>query len=101
MRQRRSFSPEFKAQIVLELISGTRTSAEICRQHQLSPHLLAQWKTTFVDRASTIFESGETQTQESARVAELERLVGRMTLETEVLKKASSILQQRRSNGGR
>jgi transposase-like protein len=101
MRQRRSFTPEFKAQVVLELISGSRTCAEICRQHQLSPHLLGNWKATFLERAAVLFEVDEHRSAEAARVADLERLVGRMALETEILKKASSILQQRRTNGGR
>ena len=35
MAKRRSFSPAFKAQVVLELLSGTKTKAQICREHQL------------------------------------------------------------------
>jgi hypothetical protein len=39
--------------------------------------------------------------QGEARVAELERLVGRLTLELEVAKKASALLPWALSNGGR
>jgi transposase len=100
MRPRRNFTPEFKAQVVIELISGSRTAAEICRQHQISSQLLGLWKSTFIDRAATLFQD-EKHSHENARVAELERLVGRLTLEADVLKKASTLLGSRRANAGR
>jgi len=101
MSKHRSFSAEFKAQVVLELLSGTKSSAELCRQHRLSPQLLAQWKTTLLERAALVFMSEEQRSQEAARVAELERLVGRLTLEAEVLKKATTILQTLPNGNGR
>ena len=36
MGKRRNFTPEFKAQIVLQLISGEKTNAELCREHRVS-----------------------------------------------------------------
>ncbi len=41
MTQRRRFTAEFKAQVVLDLLSGAKSAAEICRQHQLNPRLLS------------------------------------------------------------
>lgn len=87
MAKHRTFSPEFKAQVVLELLSGTQSSAELCRQHRLSAQLLAQWKAAFLEPAALVFMSAEQRSQEAARIAELERLVGRLTLEGESLKK--------------
>ena len=37
--QRRRLSPEFKVRVVLELISGTKTQAEACREYSLSPQI--------------------------------------------------------------
>ncbi len=76
MSKRRSFSPEFKAQVVLELLSGTKSSAELCRQHQLSSQLLAQWKAAFLERAAVVFMSEEQRSQEAVRIAELEPVGG-------------------------
>jgi len=42
MSRRRSFLPEFKAQVVLEVVSGARTAAEVCREHRLKPQLLSE-----------------------------------------------------------
>jgi transposase-like protein len=44
MKQRRTFSPEFKAQVVLEVLSGAKTQAEACREYQLEPELLSKGK---------------------------------------------------------
>ena len=101
MTQRRRFTAEFKAQVVLELISGAKSAAEICRQQQLSPQVLARWKTEFLEQAPRIFAHGEEQQAEHARIAELERLVGQQALELAVLKKASTLLASTTDGAGR
>lgn len=100
-RQRRKFSPEFKAKAVLAVLKGTSSAAEICRTHQIKPDLLTSWKQEFLANAERIFERDRDREQERARIAELERLVGRLTLELEVAKKASSILRQRAPSDGK
>ena len=35
-RKRRNFTPEFKAEVVLEALSGESSQAELCRRHNLS-----------------------------------------------------------------
>ena len=35
-RKRRNFTPEFKAEVVLEALSGESSQAEVCRRHNLS-----------------------------------------------------------------
>ena len=90
MVRHRTFTPEFKAQVVLEVLSGAKTAAELCRQHSVKPQLLSDWKASFLANAAKVFQSDERTSQEQARIAELERLVGRLTLELEVLKKTLS-----------
>lgn len=92
MTKHRVFTPEFKAQVVLEVLNGSKTAAELCRQHNLKPQLVSDWKATFLAQAATVFQSDERISQQQARIAELERLVGRLTLELEVAKKASWLL---------
>ena len=92
MGRRRKFTPEFKAQVVLEVISGKRTAAETCRQHKIKPQLLSEWKGIFLANAANAFQ-GEARLREAeARMAELERLVGRQALELEVAKKVLQVL---------
>src|SRR5947209_17184730 len=99
-RARRTFTPEFKAEVVLALLRGEQSHAELCRQHQLSPNLLTLWKQTFLDRLALVFQPDEQRQREDRRLADLEQLVGRQALELEVLKKASRLLSgPTRANG--
>lgn len=99
-RTPRKFSPEFKVKLVLAVLKGTSSAAEICRTYKLKPDLLTRWKQEFLENAERAFERDSDREREQARIAELERLVGRLTLELEVAKKASSILSPRSKSDG-
>lgn len=101
MNQRKIFTPDFKAQVVLEVLSGVKTAGEACREYHLKPETLSKWKTRFLENAARVFQSDEHTSQEQARIAELERLIGRLTLELEVAKKASSLLGAHLNRSGR
>src|SRR5438876_11169378 len=100
-RPRRSFPAEFKAQIVLELLSGAVSQAELCRKHNVKPQLLGQWKAAVLERLPTLFQDGVQANQDQVRIAELEQLVGRQAYELEILKKVSRMLPGLGSNNGR
>jgi transposase-like protein len=100
-RTRRSFAAELKAQVVLELLSGASTQAELCRKHNLKPQLLAYWKAAVLDGLPSLFEGDARRDQEQVRIAELEQLVGRQAYELELLKKASRLLTGLASRNGR
>ena len=96
MGKRRKFTAEFKAEVVLALLSGAQSRAEFCREQQLAASVLADWKTIFLSRPAWLFETPEQHdSQHVGRIAELERLVGRLTLDNDLLKKATSILHPR------
>ena len=44
MRNQRSFSLEFKRQVVEELLSGESHPAQLCRRHNISSSVLYHWK---------------------------------------------------------
>ncbi len=92
MSKRRVFSPEFKAQRVLEVLSG-RSIAEVCREHALKYDLLARWKSQFLANAARLFQLEQPSETDQARIAELERMIGRLTMELEIAKKVSSLLK--------
>jgi transposase len=100
MTHRRKCTAEFKAQVVLDLVSGAKSTGELCRQHQLNPQLLARWKTEFLERAPLLFQQEAIQSQEQERIAELERVVGRLTMQLEIAKKASAILSSQPNRNG-
>jgi transposase-like protein len=90
---RRTLSPELKAKIVLELISGTTPQSQIARRYRVHETQLIQWRKQFLERLPTLFgaEPVSDRTQ-SKHVEQLERVLGQKTLEIELLKKASQWL---------
>lgn len=68
-RPRRTFPPDFKARLVLDVLSGKHSQAELCRQPNLKPELLARWKTLFLERMALIVEDEEERTAAMRRPA--------------------------------
>lgn len=101
MRSRRKFSAEFKTQIVLQVLSGERSLAEVCREHQLSAQIVGNWKQQFLTHADQAFVSQTNNSGEQERIAELERMVGKLTMELEIAKKATSIAHSLSTRNGR
>ena len=101
MRKYRQFKPEQKSRAVLQVLTGEKSPAQICRDLQITECLLSQWKKQFLERASLAFEKESPSAQQDARVADLERLVGRLTMELEASKKVSSLLNSPTSKNGR
>ena len=92
MSKRRAFTPEFKAQVVLEELTGVKDQAEICRKYRLRSQVFSRWRKEFLERAPEIFATEPSRGDERERIAELERMIGRLTMELEGAKKASNIL---------
>ena len=78
MAKRRRFTPEFKAELVFEVLSGATSQAELCRRHNLSEDQLSKWKQQFLENAVSVFTATDQQSSKDAeRIAHLEHLVGR------------------------
>jgi transposase len=98
MTNQRSFSLEFKRQVVEELLSGESRPAQLCRRHNISASLLYHWKKQY-SRGKFNNEPIEEAALKD-RIDKLERLVGRLTLENEFLKKGlQNSLSQVSRNG--
>jgi transposase len=98
MRNQRRFSLEIKRQVVEESLSGQSSLAQLCRRYNIGSSLLYHWKKQYSHG-----KFNNEPTEEAAlkdRVAQLERLVGKLTLENEFLKKGlENSLSQSRRNG--
>ena len=80
MTRRRTFTAQYKAQVVLDILSGQQSAADICRAHQLKLQVVSGWKTDFVNHAAQVFAQAETRSQEQQRIAELERVVEKLVI---------------------
>ena len=93
MAKRRTFTPEFKAEVVLEALRGETSQAELCRRYNLSEQHLSKWKQQVVENVATLFASTDQQSSEAAeRIAHLEQPVGRLTVALDIEKKALTFL---------
>lgn len=85
MRNQRTFSQEFKRQVVEEVLSGESSPAQLCRRHNISSSLLYHWKKQYARGKFNNEPTAEAALTD--RIEKLERLVGKLTLENEFLKK--------------
>ena len=98
MAKRRRFTPQFKAEVVIEALSGQSSQAQLCRSHNLSADQLSKWKHQLVDNAASLFESTDKQANDhNEQIAQLEQLVGRLTIALDIQKKSLDVAQLSRS----
>jgi transposase len=86
--------------VILDLLTGRRSMAQLCREHNLKEQVVTRWRATFLDRAELLFDVETKQEEHLERIAELERLVGRLTMELDLAKKASQLWGSRAIRSG-
>lgn len=90
-KDRRKFSREFKIRVVEAYDSGV-SAVELSRQFEIHPNVVYAWSREYRRDPAKAFGSGEDQKDPSRvdeqRIADLERMIGRLALENEFLKKA-------------
>ena len=100
MAQRRRFTAKFKTQVVLDLLTGRRSVAQLCREHDLKEQVVTRWRAVFLDRAETLFRADTEREDHLEPMAALERLVGRLTMELDLAKKAAQLWGSRATRSG-
>ncbi len=97
---RRVFSPDFKQATVQRILTGEKTMAELSRELDIAPSVIRNWKRHYEAGASTAVAANEdvvpaSQLREAyARIRELERALGRKTMEVEILRAAQEIVKK-------
>jgi len=94
MKTRRHYTREFKIAIVRDLETG-KSLAQVSRENGIHPSLIVKWKTEYFENPEKAFSGNGRVYKDQARMAELERLVGRLYAENEFLKKALGTLESR------
>lgn len=91
-KKRRSYKPEEKANIVLEILREESTLNEIAQKYEVSPQLISRWRTEFLDNMPTVFDkkAAEIEKLKQAHEAEKEELInqiGQLTVDLNWIKK--------------
>ena len=59
VRERRSYSNDFKKPVVESILSGSSTQAELAREHRISPVMIKRWIQDY--KAGKFFENAKSQ----------------------------------------
>ena len=82
---RRSFTKEFKKQVVEEIIGGVSTPAVCSRKYEVAYSVIKRWEKQYalgkLDNHPTC-DAGY-----QAKIDQLERMIGHLTVENDILKK--------------
>ena len=101
--KRRQFTREFTLQVVREVEAG-KPLVQIAREYQIHPTVVRRWQKEHQQYAERAFAGYGHTDKDEARIAELERLIGQLTMENAWLKKALLRLEARQrglpSTGG-
>jgi transposase-like protein len=94
MSKRNTYTSEYKAKIVIEILEGEQTISEIASREGINVNHLKNWKKEFLENASRAFNGSKSEknakkASENAKKCE-ERLmqkIGHLTVQVEWLKK--------------
>jgi transposase-like protein len=86
VRMAKRYSPKFKFHVVLELLTGDKTNAQVAKAYGIHPNSVSAWKQTLLEEGPGIFAHNGTVAQYERRIAELERMIGQKEVEIALLK---------------
>lgn len=88
-KKRRTFTPEFKAQVGLEALKGLEPVHAIAARHEVHPVQVSQWKKEVIERLPEVFRKKPDRKESEAedRERELFEQIGRLKMELDWLKK--------------
>jgi transposase len=83
-----TYSADFRRETVEELVSGEKRASQICRERGIDVTTLRRWRIAFEERGEAAWSSPKPEDPSTeAKVAQLERIIGQLTVENTVLKK--------------
>jgi len=89
---RRTYTPEYKAKLVIEVLQGEKELNTIAAENGISPNMLRNWKAEFLENAGRAFDSSRQAKEARRKEADLKKIqaqmlktIGQLTLERDFL----------------
>ncbi len=92
MRKVRTYSRDFKLSVLQEL--ETKHMVEVCRIHNLACSTVSGWKKVYRNNPKEAFTGRGKIYKEEAKIAEYERVIGRLYAQNELLRKAYEAMKE-------
>lgn len=97
---KKHYTPEFKLKAVLESTQRDTTQEDVCRKFGIVSSMLHRWRKEFQEKAPAIFLDKRDPKHKAASLGfepgespeELKKIIGELTVQNEILKKASRLL---------
>ena len=83
---RKTYSPKFKLQVVLDALQSPATEAEVARQHGVHPVTLSQWKQRLYEQGHEVFAAPKGKDERDVRIERLERMLGQKEVELALMR---------------
>jgi putative transposase len=95
MAMKKQYTPEFKTQVVREILREEKTIAQIAAEYGVHPVQLSHWKKTAIDNMASLFvderKAAKQQKMQEQKIERLYSQVGKLTTQLEWIKKKSGI----------
>ena len=91
MKEKRKFSSEQKAQIVLSIIKKEVTALEAGKKYEIAPSLIYKWRDEFLDKAPAIFETNRGESEKDRKVRHYEHIISKLTTQNDFLDKVLAV----------
>jgi transposase-like protein len=89
------FTAAQKANAALALVKGEKTSVEIAKELGCHPTLVSDWRDRLLAAAPAAFETKQSRDDQHQAIAQLEQMVGKLTVQLEFAKKVSGAFASR------
>ena len=90
---KKTYSPAFKAKVVLEVLQEEQELSAIALKYNRNPNMLRNWKKEFLEKASSVFEETTKAEKDSRRKEaalkkrndQMLKTIGQLTIERDYL----------------
>lgn len=85
---KKSYNSTFKFKVVMEVISGDLTIAQIMSKYKVSKSVIHKWKKHFLENGSGIFTNKANSVNEEISTERLHATIGKLIVERDFLQSA-------------